>query len=165
MCVCVWFLIMDYEMGNVIPISIGEVIWLTLNPLCISQQNVENFRKMGIPDHLTCLPRNLYAGQEATVWTRHGTTVWVQIGKRMGQGCILSSCLFNLHAEYIMWNAGLEEAQAEIIICQKKYQQSQICRWHHPHGRKQRRIKEPLDEGKSEEWKSWLKIQHSKNKY
>ena len=69
---------------------------------------------MGIPDHLTCLLRNLYAGQEATVRTGHGTTDWFQIGKGVGQGCILSPCLFNLYAEYIMRNAGLEEAQAGI---------------------------------------------------
>ena len=71
---------------------------------------------MGIPDHLTFLLRNLYAGQEATVRTRHGTTDWFQIGKGVRQGCILSPCLFNLHAEYIMRNAGLEEAQAGIKI-------------------------------------------------
>src|SRR5574341_1834197 len=71
---------------------------------------------MGIPDHLTCLLRNLYAGQEATVRTQHGTTDWFQIGKGVCQGCILSSCLFNLHAEYMMRNTGLEEAQAEIKI-------------------------------------------------
>ena len=69
-----------------------------------------------IPDHLTCLLRNLYAGQEATVRTGHGTTDWFQIGKRIGQGCILSPCLFNLYAEYIMRNAGLDEAQAGIKI-------------------------------------------------
>ena len=68
---------------------------------------------MGLPDHLTCLLRNLYAGQEATVRTGHGTTDWFQIGK-VCQGCILSPCLFNLDAEYIMRNAGLEEAQAGI---------------------------------------------------
>ena len=72
---------------------------------------------MGIPDHLTCLLRNLYAGQEATVRTGHGTTDWFQIGK--GQGCILSPCLFNLYAEYIMKNAGLEEAQAGIKIARR----------------------------------------------
>ena len=71
---------------------------------------------MGIPDHLTCLLRNLYTGQEATVRTGHGTTDWFQIGKGVCQGCILSPCLFNLHAEYIMRNAGLEEAQAGIKI-------------------------------------------------
>ena len=66
---------------------------------------------MGIPDHLTCLLRNLYTGQEARVRTGHGTTDWSQIGKRVHQGCILSPCLFNLYAEYIMRNAGLDEAQ------------------------------------------------------
>ena len=73
-------------------------------------------QEMGIPDHLTCLLRNLYAGQEATVRTEHGTTEWFQIGKGVHQGCILSPCLFNLHAEYIMRNARLEEAQAGIKI-------------------------------------------------
>ena len=71
---------------------------------------------MGIPDHLTCLLRNLYAGQEATVRTGHATTDWFQIRKGVRQGCVLSPCLFNLFAEYIMQNAGLEEAQAEIKI-------------------------------------------------
>ena len=71
---------------------------------------------MGIPDHLTCLLRNLFAGQEATVRTGHGTTDWFQIGKGVHQGCIFSPCLFNLYAEYIMRNAGLEEAQAGIKI-------------------------------------------------
>uniref|UniRef100_A0A8B9XVB8 RNA-directed DNA polymerase n=1 Tax=Bos mutus grunniens TaxID=30521 RepID=A0A8B9XVB8_BOSMU len=73
-------------------------------------------QEMGIPDHLTCLLRNLYAGQEATVRTGHGTTDWFQIGKRVHRGCILSPCLFNLYAESIMRNAGLEEAQAGIKI-------------------------------------------------
>ena len=76
-------------------------------------------QEMGIPDHLTCLLRNLYAGQEATVRTGHGTTDWFQIGKGVRQGCILSPCLFNLYAEYIMRNAGLEEAQAGIKIAGK----------------------------------------------
>ena len=71
---------------------------------------------MGISDHLTCLLRNLYAGQEVTVRTGHGTTHWFQIGKGVGQGCILSPCLFNLYAEYIMRNAGLEETQPGIKI-------------------------------------------------
>ena len=73
-------------------------------------------QEMGIPDHLTCLLRNLYAGQEATVRTGHGITDWFQIGKGVRQGCILSPCLFNLYAEYIMRNIGLEEAQAGIKI-------------------------------------------------
>ena len=73
-------------------------------------------QEMEIPDHLTCLLRNLYAGQEGTVRTGHGTTDWFQIGKGVCQGCILSPCLFNLSAEYIMWNARLDEAQAGIKI-------------------------------------------------
>ena len=75
--------------------------------------------EMGIPDHLTCLLRNLYAGQEATVRTGHGTTDWFQIGKGVHQGCILPPCLLNLYAEYIMRNAGLEEAQTEIKISRR----------------------------------------------
>ena len=74
---------------------------------------------MGMPDHLTCLLRNLYAGQEATVRTGHGKTDWFQIGKGVCQGCILSSCLFNFYAEYIMRNAGLEEAQGGIKIARR----------------------------------------------
>ena len=73
-------------------------------------------KDMGIPDHLTCLFRNLYAGQEATVRNGHGTTEWFQIGKRVRQGCILSHCLLNLYAEYIIKNAGLDEAQAGFKI-------------------------------------------------
>ena len=76
-------------------------------------------KEMGIPDHLTCLLRNLYAGQEARVRTGHGTTEWFQIGKGVHQGCILSPSLFNLHAEYIMRNAGLEETQAGIKIAKR----------------------------------------------
>ena len=74
---------------------------------------------MGIPDHLTCLLRNLYAGQEATVRTGHGTTDWFQIEKGVHQGCVLSPCLFNLYAEYVMPNAWLEEAQAGIKIARR----------------------------------------------
>ena len=76
--------------------------------------------EMGIPDHLTCILRNLYPGQEATVRTGHGTTDWFQIGQGICQGCILSPCLFNLYAEYIMRNAGLDEAQAGIKIVARK---------------------------------------------
>ena len=77
---------------------------------------------MGIPEHLTCLLRNLYAAQEATVRTGHGAAHWFQIGKVICQGCILSPCLFNLYAEYIMRNAGLKEAQAGIKIAGGNYQ-------------------------------------------
>ena len=77
-------------------------------------------KEMGIPDHLTCLLRNLYAGQEATVRTEHGTTDWFKIGKRVHQGCILSPCLFNFYAKYIMQNARLDEALAGIKIAGRK---------------------------------------------
>ena len=83
-------------------------VWITINWKIL--------KEMGIPDHLTCLLRNLYAGQEATVRTGHGTTDWFQIGKGVSQGCILSACLFNFYAVYIMRNAGLEETQAGIKI-------------------------------------------------
>ena len=81
--------------------------------VCITT-NWKILKEMGIPDHLICLLRNLYAGQEATGRIGHGTTDWIQIGKGVHQGCILSPCLFNLYAEYIMRNAGLEKAQAGI---------------------------------------------------
>ena len=87
--------------------------------LCGSPQTVEILQEMGIPDHLICLLRNLYASQEATVRTRHGTADWFQIRKRVCQGCILSPCLFNLYAEYIMQNSQLDEAQAGIKIDEK----------------------------------------------
>ena len=86
-------------------------VWITINWKIL--------KEMGTPDHLTCLLRNLYAGQEATVRTGHGPTDWFQIGKGVCQGCILSPCLFNLYAEYIMRNAGLREAQAGIKIARR----------------------------------------------
>ena len=86
-------------------------VWITTNWKIL--------REMGIQDHLTCLLRNLYTGQEATVRTGHETTDWFQIGKGVCQGCILSPCLFNLYAEYIMRNTGLEETQAGIKIARR----------------------------------------------
>ena len=84
---------------------------------CVDHKKLWKILKdMGTTYHLTCLSRNLYAGQEATVRTGHGTTDWIQIGKRVCPGCILSPCLFNFYAEYIMRNAGLEEAQTGIKI-------------------------------------------------
>ena len=82
--------------------------------------NCGKFWELGIPDHLTCFLRNPYAGEEATVRTGHGTTDWFQIGKGERQGCILSPCLFNLYAEYIMRNTGLDQAQAGIKISRRK---------------------------------------------
>ena len=86
-------------------------VWIT--------KNWKILKKIGVPDHLTCLLRNLYAGQEATVRNGHGTTDWFQIEKRVHQGCILSPCLFNLYAEYIMRNVRLDEAQAGIKIARR----------------------------------------------
>ena len=83
---------------------------------CVDHNKLWKIQEMGIPDHLICLLRNLYAGQESTVRTGHGTTDWFQIGKGVHQGCILSLCLFNFYAEYIMRNAGLEDTQAGIQI-------------------------------------------------
>ena len=87
---------------------------------CVDHNQLRKILKeMGIPDHLTCLLRNLYASQEATVRTGHGRTDWFQIGKGVCQGCVLSPCLFNLYAEYIMRKAGLEESQAGIKITKR----------------------------------------------
>ena len=110
---------------------------------CVDHYTLRKIQKeMGIPNHLTCLLRNLYAGQEATVRTRHGTMDWFQIGKRICQGWILLPCLFNLYAEYIMQNARLDEAEARLNIA----------------GRKGRRTKEALDESERGEWNIWLKL-------
>ena len=93
-------------------------VWITTNWKIL--------KEMGIPDHLTCLLRNLYARQEATVRTGHGTTDWFQIGKGVCQGCILSPCLFDSSAEYIMRNAGLDEAQAGIKIAGRNIKTSNM---------------------------------------
>ena len=106
---------------------------------------------MGIPDHLICLLRNLYAGQEAIVRTGHGTTDWFQIGKGVHQGCILSPCLFNLYAEYIMRNAGLKETQAGIKIAGRninhlRYAEDTTLMAESENKTKKTKIKEPLDQ-------------------
>ena len=134
--------------------------------LCGSQQTVEHLKEMGISDHLTCLLRNLYAGQEATVRTGHGITDWFQIGKVVRQGSILSPCLFNLYTEYIMQNARLDEAQAGIKIAGRNINNINNIsdmQMTPPYGWKWRTTKEPLDESERGEWKSWLKTQHSEN--
>ena len=99
---------------------------------------------MGIPDQVTCLLRKLYAGQEAIVRTRHGTTDWFQTGKGVGHSCILPPCLFKLYAEYIMLNAGLREAQAGIKTDRRNTNNFRYA-GHYPYGRKPRGTKEPLD--------------------
>ena len=102
---------------------------------------------MGILDHLTCLLRKLYAGQEVTLRTGHGTMDWFQIGEVVRQGCILSPCLLNLYAEYIIRNARLDEAQAGIKIAGRNIRYADETTY----GKKQRRTKEPLDESEKGE--------------
>ena len=120
-------------------------------------------KKMGIPDHLTCLLTNLYAGQETTVRTGHGTTDWFQIGKWVRQGCILSPCLFNFYAEYIMRNAGLEEAQAGIKIARTNINNLRYADDTTLMAESEEELKSLLMKSERGEWKSWLKVQHSEN--
>ena len=108
--------------GLLKPLGLSWFLSVQFSPSvdCVDHNKLWKIRKeTRTPDHLTCLLRNLYAGQEATVRTGHGTTDWFQIMKSLCQGCILSPCLFNLFAEYIMWNVGLDEAQAEIKISRR----------------------------------------------
>ena len=118
-------------------------------------------REMGIPDHLTCLLRNLYASQEATVRTGRGTTDWFQIGKRVRKSCVLSLCLFNFYAEYIMRNAGLDEAQAGIKIAGRNINHLRYADDTTLMAESEGELKSLLM--KERERKSWLKAQHSEN--
>ena len=106
---------------------------------------------MGIPDHMTCLLRNLYAGQEATVRTGHETTDWFQIGKGVRQGCILSPCLFNLHAEYTIKNARLDEAQAGIKVAGRNINNLRYADDTTVMAESEEELKEPLDESERRE--------------
>ena len=115
-------------------------------------------KEMGIPDHLTCLLRNLYAGQEATARTGYGTTDWFQIGKGVPQGCLLSPCLFNLYAEYIMRNAGLEEAQAGIKIVGKNINNLRYADDTTLMAESEEELKSLLMKGKEESEKVGLKL-------
>ena len=108
-------------------------------------------QEMGTPDHLTCLLRNLYPGQEATVWTGHGTTHWFQIGKGVRQGCILSPFLFNLYVEYLIRNAGLDEAQAGIKFAGRNVNNLRYA--DDTTLMAESRAEEPLDESERGEWK------------
>ena len=127
------------------------------NKLCkISQE-------MGITDHLTCLLRNLYGGQEATVRTGHGTTDWFQIGKGVHRGCILSPCLFDLYAEYIMGNSGLDEAQAGVKIAGRNINNLRYTDDTTLMAERGEELKSVLMKVKEESGKSWLKTQHSED--
>ena len=121
-------------------------------------------KEMGIPDHLACLLRNLYAGQEATVRTGHGTTVWFQIRKGVRQGCILSPCLFNLHAGYIMRNAGLDEAQAGIKIARRNINNLRHANNTTPMPESEEKLKSLLMKVKEESEKVGLKLNIQKTK-
>ena len=117
---------------------------------------------MGIPERLTCLLRNLYAGQEATVRTGHGTTDWFQIRKGVRQGCILSPCLFNLYAEYIMRNTGPEKAQAGIKIARRNINNLRYADDTNLMAESEEELKS-LSKKVKVESKNWLKAQHSEN--
>ena len=119
---------------------------------------------MGIPDHLTCLLRNLYGGQEATVGTGHGTIDWFQIGKGVLQGCILSPCLFNLYAEYIMQNAGLDEAQAGIKIAKRNTNNLRHADEITLMAESKEKLKNLLMKVKEESQKAGLKLNNQKTK-
>ena len=119
---------------------------------------------MGIPDHLTCLLRNLYAGQEATVRTGHGTTDWFRIGKGVPQGCILPPCLFTLYAEYIMRNAGLEEAQTGIKIAGRNINNLRYADDATLMAESEEELKSLLMKVKEKSEKSGLKLNIQKNK-
>ena len=129
-------------------------VWITIN--------WEILKEMGISDHPTCLLRNLYAGQEATVRTGHETTDWFQIGKGV-QGCILSPCLFNFHAEYIVQNAGPDEAQTGIKIAGRNINNLRYTDDTTLMAESEEELKSLLMKVK-DEWKGWLKAQHSENK-
>ena len=131
------------------------IMWITTNWKIL--------KEMGIPDQLTCLLRNLYADQEATVRTGHGTIDWFKIRKGVCQGCILSPCLFNLHAEYIMRNAGLDEAQAGIKIVWRNINNLRYADDTTLMAKSEEELKSLLMKLKEESEKRWLETQHSKN--
>ena len=120
-------------------------------------------KEMEIPDHLTCLVRNLYAGQEATVRTEHGTMDLFKIGKGVHQGCILLRCLFNLYAEHIMWNAGLDEAQAGVKFAGRNINNLRYSDDTTLRAESKEELKSRFLKVKEESQKCWLKTQHSKN--
>ena len=121
-------------------------------------------KEIGIPDHLSCLLRNLYAGQEATVRTGHGTTDWFQVGNEVRQGCILSPCLFNLCAEYIMRNAGLDEVQAGIKIAGRNISNLRYADDTTLTAESEEELKSLLMKGKQESEKDGLKLNIQKTK-
>ena len=148
---------LDHRKSKGIPVKTSTSATLTvLKSLTWITTNWKILQEMGIPYHFTCLLKHLCAGQEVTVRTGHETMDWSLIEKGGCKGYILSPCLSNLYAEYLMQNARLDESQAEIKIAERNIK-NLTYRWHHPNERKQRGTKEPLDECERGNWKSWLK--------
>ena len=131
---------------------------------CVDHNKLwETHQEIGIPDHLTCILRNLYPGQKATVRTGHGTTNWFQIGKGVRQGCVLSPCLFKFYAESTIWNARLNEAQAGIEIARRNISNLRYAYDTTLMAESEEELKSLLIRVKEENEKSWLKTLHSKN--
>ena len=137
--------------------------WLHQSLWLCGSQLWKILQEIGIPDHLTCPLRNLYADQEATDRTRHGTKDWFQVGKGVHQSCMLSPCLFNLYAEYVIPSAGLDEAQAGIQIARRNISNFRYANDTTLMADSKKGTEEPLVKSERGEWKSWLKTQHSKN--
>ena len=131
---------------------------------CVDHNKLWNIlNEMGIPDHITCLLRNLYAGQEATVRPGHGTMDWFKTGKGVHQGCIFSPCLFNLYADYIMWNVGLDESETGIKIARRNINNLRYAGDTTLMAESEEELKSLLMKVKEDSGKSWLKTQDSKN--
>ena len=152
---------MDYQKSKRVPEEQSTSALLTIpQPLTLDHNKLwKILREMGIPDHLTCLLRNLYTGQDATVRTRHRTRDWFQSRKGVHQGCMLSPCVFNFHSDYVMWDAGLDEAQAGIKTAETN---SNNLRYK-DYATLTAESKELKSESERGEWKCCLKTQHSKN--
>ena len=154
---------LDHQKSKRVPEKHLFLLYWLRQSLCVDHNKLwKILQEMGIPDYLTCLLRNLYAGQEALVRIRHGKMNWFQISKGVHQGCILSPCLFNLYAENIMWNARLDEAQAGIQIAGRT-----ISNLRHADDTtlmvESEEEPKSLNESEKREWKSWHKTQHSEN--
>ena len=135
-----------------------------LKPLTVDHNNWNILNEMGIPDHLTCLLRNLYAGQKATVRTGHGTMDWFKIGKEVHQGCMLSPCLFKLYTQYIMQNASLDKAQAGINIARRNVNKLRYTDDTTLMAESEEGLKSLLMKGKEESEKTGLKLNIQKTK-
>ena len=155
--------LLDHRKRKRVPGKHLLLLYWLCQSLCVDHNKLWKILKdMGIPGYLTCFLRNLYVGQKATVRTGHGTTDWFKIGKEVRQDCTLSPGLFNLYAEYFMWNIGLDESPVGIKTAGRNINNfryaNDITQMAESEG-----TKKPLDEGERGVWKSWLETQHSKN--